>query len=582
MPKKQKILIVSIVGTILLVTIVLVIAQLIKQVRVSDKIEVIEDFKYFVYRSQEKYGVMDKEGNTIIEAQYENVAIPNPSRDVFICTKQGISQVVNEKNTPIYTDYEKVEPIKLKNVASDLQYEKSILKYKQEDLYGLLELRTGKKITEAEYQEIENVPYKEGDLLIKQNDKYGVMKMSGTIIIEPIYDGIEGDSYYTEQEAYTKSGYIVQNRTDEGIRYGYIDTQGKILIQPECNDLYRLNEIQEDENAYIVVAQNGQYGFFKNGEQLINCEYQEIEYNKDNDILILQKAKQYGATNRNGQFIIPVENSSLQVKGMYIYTQKDNQDVIIYNTEGKIVNINKDQVIDKTGNDAYRISVITENGKDYYGVMDNQNNVLIPEQYNYIEYAFGEYFIAEGKDDKYGLLNINGKEIIPIKYDLVQKIDNKNAIQTLDIVTNVREIYSTQITQTGTMENSNIVTTDSYIKVFSNEELKYFDNNGNEITPMQALPENTLFSQSKDGKWGFVDKDGQEKVPFIYDMITDFNECGFAAIKKDGKWGSINEQGNIIQEPIYEFYLTFQEPEFIGKYYKTQLGYGKNYYTDGT
>ena len=581
MPKKQKILIVSIVGTILLVTIAVVVSHLVKQARIGDEVETIEDFKYFVFRSQEKFGVMDNKGNTIIDPQYESVVIPNPSRDVFICTNQGISQVMNEKNTPIYTDYEKVEPIKLKNVANDLQYEKSVLKYKQGNLYGLLELKTGKKITEPEYQEIENVMYKEGDLLIKQNDKYGVIKMSGTIIIEPQYDGIEGDNYYTQQENYSKSGYIIQNRTDEGIRYGYINSTGEVLISPECNDLFRINEITGDTNAYIIAAKNGQYGFFKNSEQIINCEYQEIQYEENNDLLILQKAQNYGVANRNGNFIIPVENSSLDIKGMNIYVKKDNQD-IIYNQEGKIVNLNNNQVITKTGNELYRISVVTKNGKEYYGVMDNQNNSIIPEQYNYLEYVFGEYFIVEGKDDKYGVLNINGKEIIPIKYDLVQRIDNKNAIQTLDTVTKVREIYSEDLTQTGAIENSNIITTDSYIKVFSNEELKYFDNNGNEITPMQALPDKTLFSQSRDGKWGFVNKDNQEVIPFIYDMVTDLNEFGFAAIKKDGKWGSINEQGDVVQEPVYQFSLTLQEPQFIGKYYKTQLGFGENYYTDGT
>jgi len=38
----------------------------------------------------------------------------------------------------LFSKYEMVEPIKLKNVAGTLNYEKSVLKYKQDDKYGLI------------------------------------------------------------------------------------------------------------------------------------------------------------------------------------------------------------------------------------------------------------------------------------------------------------------------------------------------------------------------------------------------------------------------------------------------------------
>ena len=62
-----------------------------------------------------------------------------------------------------------------------------------------------------------------------------------------------------------------------------------------------------------------------------------------------------------------------------------------------------------------------------------------------------------------------------------------------------------------------------------------------------------------------------------YEMVTEFNEYGFAGIKQDGKWGSIDTQGNIIAEPIYE--MTESLPDFINQYYKVDYGYGIPYYT---
>ena len=80
----------------------------------------------------------------------------------------------------------------------------------------------------------------------------------------------------------------------------------------------------------------------------------------------------------------------------------------------------------------------------------------------------------------------------------------------------------------------------------------------------------------KDGKYGFVDKDGNVVVDYIYDAATSQNNFGYAAVKKDGKWGSIDDKGTVIQEPTYNLddYLTI---DFVGRWH-----YGKdlnmNYY----
>ena len=77
---------------------------------------------------------------------------------------------------------------------------------------------------------------------------------------------------------------------------------------------------------------------------------------------------------------------------------------------------------------------------------------------------------------------------------------------------------------------------------------------------------------------GIVDKNGNVKVQNEYEMVTEFNQYGFAGIKKDGKWGVIDQEGNVVQEPIYELSLIM--PDFIGKYYKTNESYGDARYSD--
>lgn len=48
----------------------------------------------------------------------------------------------------------------------------------------------------------------------------------------------------------------------------------------------------------------------------------------------------------------------------------------------------------------------------------------------------------------------------------------------------------------------------------------------------------------KDGKYGFVNEEEKEVIPFDYDAISDFEEDGLAKAEKDGKFGYIDREGN--------------------------------------
>ena len=83
---------------------------------------------------------------------------------------------------------------------------------------------------------------------------------------------------------------------------------------------------------------------------------------------------------------------------------------------------------------------------------------------------------------------------------------------------------------------------------------------------VDILPNNTLFISKKNDKYGFVDKNGNVVVDYIYDDATKQNEYGYCGIKKDGKWGAIDNKGNVVIEPTYNLddYLMI---DFIGRWH---------------
>ena len=146
-------------------------------------VEHIENEDYFPVMQNERYGVINRNGDIVVDPIYDVIEIPNPTKPLFICknnynveTKNYNVQVFDDSNNQLLYQYYIVEAIKLNNVENNGYYEKSVLKYKSNDKYGLINF-DGKKITDAIYDSIEGFDYKEGLLLVKKSDKYGIINM---------------------------------------------------------------------------------------------------------------------------------------------------------------------------------------------------------------------------------------------------------------------------------------------------------------------------------------------------------------------------------------------------------------------
>lgn len=576
--KRSKKSLLVVTGIILIILLIVGISIYVSNMH-NYEIEQISEYKYFKIYQNGKYGVIDKTGNTVIEPEHAMIIIPNPSKEIFICysvynetDKIYEAKVYNSNKEQLFNNYEQVLPFIFTEIATENPFEKSVLKTKQGDKYGIIDF-TGKEIVKTIYESIESLPYKEGMFLIKESGKYGLMTMKGKIIVKPEYDSIIADGYYNNKSLYKKEGYIVSNKTEQGYRYGYLDAQGKKILNIEYNEIERVNSIDDEENSYIIGTKNGKVGVYKNKQLLIKHEYEDIQYNKVNNVFVVNKNNKLGVLDLQGKKILNVEYDDIQFSQNMIKAQKD-ENQIIYNKEGE--EQEKLDYIDLiyTDNDNYIIT-IDKQGK--YGVMNKQKEVIIQNNYQYIEYIFGEYFICT-KDGKLGVVNSSGKYELDFQYNVIQRVQNKNILQAINNEQNTLEIYNKEMKKVYSIQNGSIYVKDNYVEVISNIDRQYFDNDGNIISNKDLFSNNVLFAVNKDGKWGFEDKSGEIKLEAIYDMATELNIYGFAGIKQNEKWGVIDKDGNIIVEPKYTIDLL--QPEFISKYCKKNMGFGFEYYTD--
>ena len=560
-----------------LIMVTIVINNLIRNKKITQ--EEVTEYNYFITSIDGKSGVIDKTGKTIVEPQYDYVQIPNPSKPIFVClydysadSKEYTSKVLNGNNKEILTNYKNVQAIPNNNTSINNSYQTQILRYKENDKYGVVSIN-GKKITPAIYESIETLEYKDGILKVEKDGKYGLIDLNGEEIVKTEYNSIETDGYYYENSKYEKAGYIVNIRTDEGYRYGYINYKGRQTLDTMYTNIKRITEIKDDNVVYLITYNNGKAGILKNGQTLIENKYESIEFDGTNNILMLQQNAKQGVYDLEGNMILPIQYENITFAGKYINAYKDGK-LLVFDVTGTLQSEDSYKSLITVANGKYSI---TMNRDNKYGVIDSNKTNILENKYSYIEYAFDNYFIVS-LDEKTGIVDGNNNIIIPIEKDIVQNIRGTNTIQVINSSDNTSELYNKKMEKVSTQTDARIYIKDNYIEIASANNIEYFDFDGNKQEAKSIFSENKIFAQQKDGKWGYVDKNGNTVVEFKYEMATDINKYGFGAFKLDGKWGVIDQNGNVIKEATYD--LQQYNPQFIGQYYEVSNVYQILYYSN--
>ena len=568
---KKKVIVFIVLVLIIIAVEVSLIIYFSERAKYIFDVEYVSNIEYNIIEKDGSYGVIDGDGNIVVEPTYNVIQIPNPSKPLFICmsnynteTKEYETKVLNEKREQIITGYSNVQAIPTDSTADGVPYENTVLKYKKDGKYGIISTE-GEEITEPIYEDISAVTYKEGMLLVKENGKYGVININGKVVIKPEYDNITVDNYYDAETKYQKTGFIVCNINEEGYRYGYVDYRGKKILDTIYTEIERVTEIENEDDIYIIAYKDGQAGLLKNKKVVLNYEYEEIIYYSYNDVFIVQRNGKQGIADR--------KYTNMSFGGIYVNVTDENN-------ESKILDLNGNEVTD-----GYVAKMPTQDGMHYivydeegiYKIIDNNGNIVIDKQYTNIEEIGNNYYIVANNRNN-GIIDLSGKSLVELKYNSIVKIDNTELLQANISETSTVSLINKNMEVVVTMDDANMDIEDGYIRLYSENENKYFDYAGKELKAEEVFPNNNIYASEKDGKWGFVDKNGNTVIENKYDMVTELNEYGFAGIKEDGKWGIVNSEGKIIQEPTYE--LEEVSPKFIGKYYKLEEWNGNAYYTD--
>ena len=421
--KRRKIIILSIAVIIIIIIAVALIMYFRKRAKYVYDIEMVTNIEYNTINVGNRYGVIDGDGNVIVEPNYGIIQIPNPSKPVFICmsdynteTKEYDTKVLNDRKEQILTGYESVQAIPTETTADGIPFEKSVLKYKKNGKYGIVDLE-GNEITEPIYDDISAMSYKEGMLLVKQGEKYGAINMNGIQVIDTEYDNIAVDNYYNVNSKYEKTGFIVCKREDSGYRYGYINYKGDKVLDNEYTEIERVTEMEDDDNIYLVAYKDGQAGLLKNKKEILNYEYENITYNSYNDVFVIQRNGKQGVADREGKVKIEPKYTEMSFGGIYLNVIEDGTN--------KVIDLNGNEVTDGY---IYRMPTTDGNYSIVYGedeiykIIDNNGNIVVDKSYTYIEELGNNYYIVASYNNN-GIIDLSGRSLVDLRYSGISNIE---------------------------------------------------------------------------------------------------------------------------------------------------------------
>jgi hypothetical protein len=336
--------------------------------------------------------------------------------------------------------------------------------------------------------------------IFRENNYYGFLN-NGILILPPSFSSIRIVRINSNSFVFAEN---IQKQT-------LFSQHGDIIIEK-----YKGNILIDEENNFIAFKNESKWQLFLPEQLGLTKEkYDKIESINGGDLLFVWNDNQFSLINKKGFTVSEIKYDNL-INNKVI----PNKDFIIVEKENK------------------------------QGLINSKGIEVVPFIYDKIGFDINEYNLSDlikgrikvENNGKIGFINESGRELVPIKYDEIVGFGSltKKFSDDLVIVKNNGKVGLIDF------EDGQLVIPVLY----------------NEIFNFQALSDNSykIAKVNKNGKFGFINMNGEEIISPIYDEIKDFNN-GYASFRFNNKWGLINSLGKETITSIYDEPLSFNGNE---------------------
>ena len=236
-----------------------------------------------------------------------------------------------------------------------------------------------------------------------------------------------------------------------------------------------------------------------------------------------------------------------------------------------LVDLNGNQITEFKYQRIERISpeyyFVFENGKSNY--INIKGEKIFNDSIKLTNHGiYNSVAVYESKNNKFGLINSNGKYITEPIYDLI--IGDINSIYWSVYINNLEGVIDCDGTVIIPIVNKNIELfsdlDDKLFPVMKDDRYGYLDAKNRLIVSYQYESASTFIKGTaivkENGTWKLIDKKNKLLTKLDYEPLKskrNFLSEGLIIFKKNKKYGFINLKGKVIIEAIYEEVISFNE-----------------------
>ena len=564
----------------------------------------------YIFIYDDKYGLLSESGKVLIEAKYKgleylrnNLYIAYISEDGNFYRKIGI--IDNRENIIFPFGDCSIKPYDgfVTQKRDGIIHEKS----NQTSSYALLAGKTGyglvdysgKIILEPIYKNI--IEFNDGYFVIEDN-KWHIIDNKEFVKKETNYRSIRrlAHNFYETSMLISQTYNTYSGNYDEKKKYGILDEHGNVVLEPIYDSIGEFQEEQTDL-CFTRITLNGCYGLINNNFNIIaEPIYSYISDFKEGRAFAIKNnlhLNQSGFIGANGDFQNINSISSLEdLKGHvskveelsngYTIWQLDsvaenNKPLAIVNSSDDIVYSFKFHDIKLLSSGEYLVRL----GADYcgrFGLLDEQFKTIVEPVFEYFEHVEEVFIVSKNisyTERAYGIIGLDGREIIPCIYGNIRKATQS----LLWIETKDKELIGLADINGKILIEPCYGKVEPFISGFAKVNKGHWYDEEDEEYP------NRTTRKYREGYWGIINTLGEIVLPTIYDSINIEDDgtfsvskgiaipCGYDNVVGGLVKGRINKNGElIIKNEKGEYVLASKKYDWQEDY--NADGYSNVYY----
>lgn len=267
--------------------------------------------------------------------------------------------------------------------------------------WGLLN-KEGKMLLPAIYGSINFYNY--GLISIEKDGKWGVINELGEELVPVIYDRINPDY----------KGFIAIKKDD---KWGLLSKGGKEILPPIYDNIVF-------DNGFIAIKKDGKYGLANKSGKIIADTYYLGFHFLENGLIGLYRDNKQGIINQSGEELVPVIYEKIAIQDIdkgIVTGYKDGNETVFHLDVSKFEEQLNSSDYDFIGDFIDGFAIVAK--EERWGIINESGKEIVPTIYDLVS-NFKDGYAIVNYNNKYGFVNELGEEVIPTIYDNGYRFQN--------------------------------------------------------------------------------------------------------------------------------------------------------------